>query len=325
MSLKDRINFGNVPTGGSEEPEPGNPEMKKDPGRKSRWYFGGLASMGAACCTHPLDLIKVHLQTGSASATSEKRGIAGAVAKVYRTDGIRGFYSGLTASLLRQASYSTTRFAIYDILKNQISPNGEAIAFPVRLAMAATAGFCGGVLGNPGDMINVRMQNDMKLPADVRRNYKNAVDGVLRVAREEGPLKLFNGVEWASSRAVMVTVGQLCFYDVIKAKLLTFRHFEDNIKTHLASSFIAGSIATALAQPVDVLKTRAQNSAPGEFRSPLHLVMYTARQGPLTFFKGFVPALTRLGPHTILTFIFFEQLRLHFGSLPTASAQETKT
>ncbi|MBN3299251.1 DIC protein, partial [Amia calva] len=25
----------------------------------SRWYFGGLASCGAACCTHPLDLLKV--------------------------------------------------------------------------------------------------------------------------------------------------------------------------------------------------------------------------------------------------------------------------
>ena len=61
----------------------------------------------------------------------------------------------------------------------------------------------------------------------------------MRVAKEEGPLKLFSGVEWASSRAVMVTVGQLCFYDIIKAKLLTFKHFEDNIKTHLASSFIA--------------------------------------------------------------------------------------
>ena len=27
--------------------------------RMGRWYFGGLASAGAACCTHPLDLIKV--------------------------------------------------------------------------------------------------------------------------------------------------------------------------------------------------------------------------------------------------------------------------
>ena len=29
--------------------------------RMGRWYFGGLASAGAACCTHPLDLIKVGL------------------------------------------------------------------------------------------------------------------------------------------------------------------------------------------------------------------------------------------------------------------------
>lgn len=31
--------------------------------RISRWYFGGLASAGAACITHPLDLLKVQMQT----------------------------------------------------------------------------------------------------------------------------------------------------------------------------------------------------------------------------------------------------------------------
>lgn len=31
--------------------------------RLARWYFGGLSSAFAACCTHPLDLLKVHLQT----------------------------------------------------------------------------------------------------------------------------------------------------------------------------------------------------------------------------------------------------------------------
>jgi hypothetical protein len=32
-------------------------------------------------------------------------------------------------------------------------------------------GFCGGIVGTPADMINVRMQNDMKLPVDQRRKY----------------------------------------------------------------------------------------------------------------------------------------------------------
>ena len=44
--------------------------MQTNSNRQSRWYFGGLASAGAACITHPLDLLKVHLQTGSGVATA---------------------------------------------------------------------------------------------------------------------------------------------------------------------------------------------------------------------------------------------------------------
>ena len=36
---------------------------KTEKPRLAKWYFGGLGSAGAACCTHPLDLLKVHLQT----------------------------------------------------------------------------------------------------------------------------------------------------------------------------------------------------------------------------------------------------------------------
>ena len=53
--------------------------------------------------------------------------------------------------------------------KKKASPNGEPISFTTRLGMAAVAGGCGGVLGTPGDMINVRMQNDIKLPVEQRR------------------------------------------------------------------------------------------------------------------------------------------------------------
>jgi len=33
-------------------------------------------------------------------------------------------------------------------------------------------------------------------------------------------------------------------------------------------------------------------------------------------FQGFIPAFIRLGPHTILTFVFLEQLRKNFGITP---------
>ncbi len=170
-------------------------------------------------------------------------------------------------------------------------------------------------MGTPGDMVNVRMQNDIKLPVEQRRNYKHAIDGLYRVYTEEGFRKLFAGASTATSRAVLVTIGQLSFYDQVKKMLMQSGYFEDNLTTHLTASTVAGAIATTLTQPLDVLKTRAMNAKPGEFAGVWDIVKYTAKLGPLGFFKGYVPAFIRLGPHTILTFVFLEQLRMNFGYL----------
>ncbi|CAG0890344.1 unnamed protein product [Cyprideis torosa] len=277
--------------------------------RLSRWYFGGLASAGAACCTHPLDLIKVHLQT----AQDKSMSISRMTARIVRTQGVLALYNGLSASLLRQLSYSTTRFGIYEVIKQGMSQSGRDISFQTRVASAAFAGACGGLVGTPADMVNVRMQNDIKLPLESRRNYKHAIDGLYRVLTEEGPRRLFSGATTATGRAVLMTVGQLSFYDQIKMGLLMTSFFQDNLVTHFTSSLLAGAVATTMTQPLDVLKTRSMNAKPGEFSGLWAIVLHTAKLGPIGFFKGYVPAFVRLAPQTILTFVFLEQLRLRFG------------
>ncbi|KAK2714824.1 hypothetical protein QYM36_009132 [Artemia franciscana] len=275
--------------------------------RKSRWYFGGLGSAGAACFTHPLDLLKTQ-QEG-------KVNIVKSTLNIIKQQGILALYNGLSASILRQLTYSLTRFGIYEVTKQAVSKDGQYVPFYQRVGIAALAGACGGFVGTPADMTNVRMQNDIKLPPEQRRNYKHALDGLWKVARYEGVSGLFRGAGTATVRAVFITVGQLGFYDQIKMLLMQTSFFDDSLKTHLASSFLAGTIATAITQPLDVVKTRAMNAKPGEFTGVWHIVRYTGRLGPLGFFKGFVPAFVRLGPHTVLTFVFLEQLRLNFGIL----------
>lgn len=78
-------------------------------------------------------------------------------------------YNGLSASLCRQLTYSMTRFAIYDMAKQSVSKQGGEPGFATKVAMAAGAGAAGGFVGTPPDMVNVRMQNDVKLPVDKRR------------------------------------------------------------------------------------------------------------------------------------------------------------
>lgn len=271
----------------------------------SRWYFGGLASAGAACITHPLDLLKVQMQTqkGKNISMIQLTGI------VLKNQGISGLYNGISASLLRQLTYSTSRFGIYEISKQHMTPkDGSAIPFYMSAFLAGLGGFTGGFVGNPADLVNVRMQNDVKLPPEQRRNYKNAIHGLWRVAVDEGVLRLWSGATMTCTRAALMTIGQLSFYDQIKGLLLSSPYFGENVATHVTSSLLAGAIATTMTQPVDVLKTRAMNAKPGEIKSILSLVKNTAKESPLAFFKGYIPAFVRLAPHTILTFVFLEQI-----------------
>ena len=136
--------------------------MPSNESRVSRWYFGGLGSAGAACCTHPLDLLKVTLQTQQEGKLSMLQ----LTGKIVREQGVLTLYNGISASLLRQLTYSTTRFGIYEIGKQYI---GSDSGFVSKVLLASVAGAAGGFIGTPADMVNVRMQNDVKLAPELRR------------------------------------------------------------------------------------------------------------------------------------------------------------
>ena len=136
-----------------------------------------------------------------------------------------------------QLTYSTARFGIYEALRPK--DPGQSLSFAMKCLTAGAAGGFGGFVGAPADLINVRMQNDSKLPVASRRNYKNAVEGLVRVAREEGVPALWRGSSMVVVRAVLMTIGQLGFYDQVKQMLLLMPVFEDTISTHLLASSIA--------------------------------------------------------------------------------------
>ncbi|KAE9964985.1 hypothetical protein BLS_007933 [Venturia inaequalis] len=242
------------------------------------FWFGGSASCFAACVTHPLDLVVI---------------------------------VKLSASLLRQITYSTTRFGVYEELKEKLassSTTAKSPSFLTLVSMASVSGFLGGIAGNPADVLNVRMQHDAALPAAERRNYKHAIDGLMRMVKEEGTGSLWKGVWPNSMRAVLMTASQLASYDVFKRLLLAHTSLTDNLTTHFSASLAAGFVATTICSPVDVIKTRIMSAHATEKKSIVRLLgeAYKA-EGLGWMFRGWVPSFIRLGPHTIATFVFLEQ------------------
>lgn len=65
-------------------------------------------------------------------------------------------------------------------MKTKFTRNNEKPSFLKLVAIASASGWVGGAAGNPADIINVRMQQDRANPPEKRRNYKNAIDGLIR-------------------------------------------------------------------------------------------------------------------------------------------------
>ncbi|KAH9855452.1 mitochondrial carrier [Lenzites betulinus] len=277
-----------------------SPAKKKQP---YPFWLGGVAATIAASITHPLDLTKVRLQ-----ATGDKRMIE-SVRKTVRTAGVLGLFDGISGTWLRQMTYSICRFWAYDESKKLIGANEKSPAWQLALA-GGMAGGIAGVVGNPGEIIMVRMQGDFAKPPEKRLNYKNCLSGLYRMIREEGVSSLGRGVGPNVFRSILMNASQLASYDFFKAELLKSGYFDDNIYLHTTASFAAGTVATTVCSPADVLKSRIMSASGAEGRSTMQMIRTSMRnEGAMFMFKGWLPAWTRLQPTTMLIFITLEQLK----------------
>ncbi|CAH0401040.1 unnamed protein product [Chilo suppressalis] len=267
-----------------------------------KFAFGGLAGMGATCVVQPLDLIKTRMQLSGGGKSSFT-----VASEIAAREGFSGLYTGLSAGLLRQATYTTARLGIYNYVfeaykksNNNVTPN-----FVVKMGMGVFAGGCAALFGTPAEVALIRMTADGRLPAEQRRNYKNVVDALVRIVKEEGVLKLWRGATPTVGRAMVVNAAQLGTYS--QAREMFVGYVPDGIPLHFCASMVSGLVTTIASMPVDIIKTKIQNAAKGE--SQLSVVSNLLRtEGVLSLWKGFLPYYARLGPHTVLTFILLEQL-----------------
>eukprot|EP00045_Choanoeca_perplexa_P003335 m.29937 g.29937 ORF g.29937 m.29937 type:complete len:302 (+) comp11989_c1_seq3:170-1075(+) len=284
----------------------------KTPPNAVKFLFGGLAGMGATCFVQPLDLIKNRMQMagqGGGAAPSFMATLTGVV----RSEGPLAVYNGLSAGLLRQATYTTTRLGVYNTLFQHFSTDGQPPPFSYKVVIGLAAGATGAVVGTPAEVALIRMSSDGSLPAAERRGYTGVGNALTRIAKEEGVATLWRGCAPTVARAMVLNATQLASYSEAKQAIKRRTDMPDGVKLHFCASMISGLLTTLASMPVDIVKTRIQNmkvvNGVPEYKNGLDvLTKIVAKEGFFSLWKGFVPYYSRLGPHTVLTFIFLEQL-----------------
>ena len=262
--------------------------------------------------THTLLIIirsaQVRLQLG---ATGGPFSVASGIIK---NEGFGALYTGISAGLLRQATYTTARLGIHakivDFLKEQ--DKGAPLPLVQKAGAGLAAGGLGAMFGSPADLSLIRMQADGTLPPAERRNYTGVVHALTDIVKKDGVGGLFVGASATAVRAMALNMGMLASND--QAKEMMKDNGITGFPATLGASSIAGFFASFFSLPFDYVKTQLQKQKPlpdgtMPFRGFGDCVAKTmASGGPLKFYTGFPTYYVRIAPHAMFTLIILDQI-----------------
>lgn len=239
-------------------------------------FCGGIAGTTACIIGHPLDLIKIRLQTQPDLYTSAYS----CFRQTIRDEGYRSFYRGMTAPLLSQFFQTGLMFAGESIathyLKSFESETDQISRSSVNVFLAGSfGGLVKCLVLVPTDLIKCNMQVDQG-NRDRGPKYSGSFDCFQKIYNDRGIRGLYKGFAVTTLREV----PSFGFYFFVYRNSLNFldTHFynEDNSESLISSfghersskpgvtTFIAGGLAGTVSwiciYPFDVLKSHTQTS-----------------------------------------------------------------
>lgn len=187
----------------------------------------------------------------------------------------------------------------------------------LSVVVGAVTGGIAAYISCPMEVAVVRMSNDVSLPKEERRNYKNVVDAATRIVKEEGVGAFWRGSGPFVQRAMMVGVFQVATLDQFKEMYASaLGQTKNSIPNVFCAAMTSGLIYSIATMPLEASKNRMASQKPDKvtgvlpYKSTLQTIRaVSAKEGFLSLYNGFLPYYIRCGGHTVFMFIFVQMLR----------------
>lgn len=279
----------------------------------------GSGSLASVVCA-PLDLVRTRMQVagGLEGKAAQDAKIIKSIREIYRSDGARGCFRGLGATLATVPAFWGMYFPLYEGLKARIlgwssrygdgSANHHAL---VHLSSAMTAGAVADVVCNPMFVVRTRMQTEalhyLQVPAAERKPH-GVVQTVANMYKEGG-LPIF----WRGLTASLLGLGhvgiQFPVYERLKAEARKRSTTgQESPVDLLIASGLSKMTAAVITYPHEVIRSRMMDA-----RGPMagKNVIRTAQQiirneGYAGLYVGLRVSLLRVVPNCCVTFVSYE-------------------
>ncbi|KAL7622178.1 hypothetical protein AAE478_007681 [Parahypoxylon ruwenzoriense] len=262
---------------------------------------GAVAGVSEILTMYPLDVVKtrVQLQTGTGAGADSYNGMLDCFQKIIRNEGFSRLYRGITAPILMEAPKRATKFAANDEWGKFYRGifGAEKMNQSLSILTGASAGATESFVVVPFELVKIRLQD--KASAG---KYNGMLDVVAKTVKNEGILAMYNGLESTMWRHVLWNAGYFgCIFQVreLIPKAETKR---GQIINDLISGSVGGTVGTIINTPMDVVKSRIQNSPKVPGQVPKYnwawgaCVTVMKEEGFGALYKGFLPKVLRLGP-----------------------------
>jgi hypothetical protein len=121
-----------------------------------KFLAGGMSGFIGSALANPTDLLKVRMQAWEGAPHS----LTWHVKDVYQHWGIKGFYKGVEATIIRAFLLNATKLATYDHIKHTlINSKLMADGYGCHFVSSVCAGICIAVVTSPVDIIKTRIMN----------------------------------------------------------------------------------------------------------------------------------------------------------------------
>lgn len=286
-----------------------------------RYQFaaGAIAGVSEILIMYPLDVVKtrVQLQTGAATGADSYNGMLDCFRKIIKNEGFSRLYRGISAPILMEAPKRATKFAANDewgkIYRKMFGV--EKMNQQLSILTGASAGATESFVVVPFELIKIRLQDK----ASAGR-YKGMVDCVVKTVKAEGPLTLYQGLESTMWRHILWNAGYFgCIFQV-RQLLPKADTKKGQMINDLMSGAVGGTVGTILNTPLDVVKSRIQNTPKVPGVVPKYnwafpgVVTVFKEEGFAALYKGFLPKVLRLGPGGGILLVVFTTVMDTFRS-----------